>query len=211
MPLKQLLEGGFILILIIDNYDSFTYNLVDLIQSCTTEAVKVLRNDHLDIETVKQLNPSAIVISPGPCSPLEAGYSVQVVKDFGGQIPILGICLGHQSIGAAYGATIEKVNQLMHGQIDQISTGNSILFKGIETIIQGTRYHSLMVRPEDLPPTLRVVASSHTDGAIMALEDITQTIFGLQFHPESYGTPTGKAIMTNFLTHCLHMTERRLI
>lgn len=187
------------MILIIDNYDSFTYNLADLIQCCTNEPVVVYKNNQLNYATVSALKPSAIILSPGPGSPNEAGYTLEAILDFGRYIPILGVCLGHQSIAAAYGASILRVDCLMHGQIDRIKTTDSLLFSKLRPTLEGTRYHSLVVGQMDLPPVLKITATSLTDGAVMAIEHVAHPVFGLQFHPESFGTPCGKTIISNFL------------
>ena len=186
------------MILLIDNYDSFTYNLYQYM-GIFEKDIKVVRNDKITIEEIEQLNPNRIVLSPGPKSPKEAGICMDVVKHFYTKKPILGICLGHQSIGAAFGAKIIHAKELMHGKKKTIYTvGKSPLFEGLGDSFQAARYHSLAAVREKLPDVLRVTAEAE-DGEIMAVEHTEYPIFGVQFHPESVMTPDGKVMVENFM------------
>ncbi|MDF2543168.1 MAG: trpGD [Herbinix sp.] len=186
------------MILLIDNYDSFTYNLVQLAASME-ENIKIIRNDELTLEQIKELAPSHIILSPGPGYPKDAGVCEQVVDELKGIIPILGVCLGHQAIGEAFGATVSLAKKLMHSKQSSIHIANgSRIFKGLAPIIQAARYHSLIVRKDTLPDELLVIAEDE-EGEIMALKHRDHEIYGLQFHPESILTPQGEVIIRNFL------------
>jgi anthranilate synthase component 2 len=186
------------LLLIIDNYDSFTYNIVQYL-GILGEEVVVYRNDAISIEEINTLQPDSLVISPGPCTPKEAGISVAAIKDLAGKLPILGICLGHQSIGAAFGGRISRAGQVMHGKTSQISHNNQDLFKGIPNPFEATRYHSLVIEPDSLPPCLEITASALDDQEIMGIKHRELPVWGIQFHPESILTKSGMKIMDNFL------------
>lgn len=185
------------MILLIDNYDSFTYNLYQFIGIFNND-IKVVRNDKITIEEIEKLDPESIVISPGPKSPKEVGISVEAIKHFAGKKPILGICLGHQSIGEAFGATVSYAKKLMHGkQSDVIHTGESI-FAGIPSPVKVARYHSLAIIEDTLPDELEVIARTE-DGEIMAVKHKEYPVVGLQFHPESIYTEHGKRMIENFV------------
>ena len=185
-------------ILVVDNYDSFTYNLVQYLGELGADPV-VWRNDQFSLEDVKTLKPAGIVISPGPCTPLEAGLSVDVIKSFGEQTPILGVCLGHQSIGQAFGAKVVRAKNLMHGKTSSIAHDGSGMFSSLPNDFTATRYHSLVI--EDLPETLRVNAWVDELGerTIMGVEHTEFPIHGVQFHPESALTEHGHKMLENFL------------
>ena len=185
------------MILLIDNYDSFTYNLYQFIGIFNND-IKVVRNDKITIEEIEALDPESIVISPGPKSPLEAGISVEVIKHFTGKKPILGICLGHQSIGVAFGATVSYARQLMHGKQSEVIHNGSSIFEGIPSPVNVARYHSLVADPQTIPAELKVTAVTE-DGEVMAVEQTKKQIYGVQFHPESVLTPDGRQIIVNFL------------
>ncbi|HWQ13598.1 MAG TPA: aminodeoxychorismate/anthranilate synthase component II [Roseiflexaceae bacterium] len=185
------------MILLIDNYDSFTYNLFQYLAELGAEVV-VRRNDEVTVRDVAALAPEKIVISPGPCTPKEAGISVPLIRELGGHVPILGVCLGHQSIGAAYGGEVVRAPKVMHGKLSAIHHEEAGVFAGLPRPFQATRYHSLIVRREDLPPCLEVTAWTE-DGLIMGLRHRELPVQGVQFHPESIMTEDGKALLRNFL------------
>jgi len=185
------------MLLMIDNYDSFTYNIVQYLGELG-EQVKVFRNDRITIAEIEALAPERIVISPGPCSPEEAGISVEVVRHFAGRIPILGVCLGHQSIGYAFGGKIIKSATLMHGKTSPIHHDGKGLFEGLPNPFAATRYHSLIVERESLPQELEVTAWVE-EGEIMGMKHRTLPIWGVQFHPESILTEGGMELLNNFL------------
>ena len=186
------------MILLIDNYDSFTYNLYQYM-GIFEKDIKVVRNDKITIEEIEQINPNRIVLSPGPKSPKEAGICMDVVKHFYTKKPILGICLGHQSIGAAFGAKIIHAKELMHGKKKLMyKTGESRLFKNLPDTFAAARYHSLAALKDTLPAELKVTAESE-DGEIMAVEHTKYPVFGVQFHPESVMTPDGRVMIENFM------------
>ena len=185
------------MILLIDNYDSFSYNLYQLIGEIRPD-LKIIRNDEKTIEEIRKLKPDAIVLSPGPGRPEDAGICIPVVKELGAEIPILGVCLGHQSICAAYGGEITYAKKLMHGKTSELVVEeDNKLFQGIDQLIQIGRYHSLAAKEETLPEELKVTART-VDGEIMAVEHRTNPVYGLQFHPESILTPEGKKMLENF-------------
>jgi anthranilate synthase/aminodeoxychorismate synthase-like glutamine amidotransferase len=185
------------MLLMIDNYDSFTYNLVQYFGELGEE-LKVFRNDKITLDEIAALKPEGIVISPGPCTPKEAGISVDTIKRFAGKIPILGVCLGHQSIGEAFGGDVIRAAKLMHGKTSMISHDGRTIFKDIENPFEATRYHSLIVKRETLPDCLEVSAWTE-QGEIMALRHKDYFVEGVQFHPESILTRPGKDILRNFL------------
>jgi len=185
------------MILVIDNYDSFTYNLVQYIGELGYEVI-VKRNDEITCEEASALNPEKIVISPGPCTPLEAGISVEIIKAI--EKPILGVCLGHQAIGLAFGGEIIKANEPIHGKLSLINHSEKGVFKDIDNPYNVVRYHSLIVNPENLPDELEITATLIEDeNMIMGLSHKTKPIFGVQFHPESIDTKFGKKLINNFL------------
>ena len=185
------------MILLIDNYDSFTYNLYQYM-GIFNDDIKVVRNDKITIEEIKALAPERIVLSPGPKSPKEAGICIDAVREFYDKIPILGICLGHQSIGEAFGATVSYAKKIFHGKQSEIThTGDSV-FTGIDSPIKVERYHSLAVKKEGLPDCLRILAETD-DGEIMAMRHKEYPVVGLQFHPESIYTEHGKRMLENFI------------
>jgi len=188
------------MILVIDNYDSFTYNLVDYFGKVSDKDIQVYRNDKITCEKIKELSPSHIVISPGPKTPKEAGISKDVIDYFKGKIPILGVCLGHQAIGELFGATVIRAKYLMHGKTSLISYTEHPLFKDIENPFQATRYHSLVLAQETIPDCLSVIAHSTDDNEIMAIAHKTFPIYGVQFHPESICTPAGLILLRNFIS-----------
>lgn len=186
------------MILLIDNYDSFSYNVYQMIGSINSD-LKVVRNDELTIEEIGALSPSHIVISPGPGKPRDAGICEEAIRHFQGRIPILGICLGHQAICEVYGATVTYARELMHGKQSVVTLDqNSKLFRGMESQITVARYHSLAAAPDTLPESLQITAVTK-DGEIMAVQHREYPVYGVQFHPESVLTPQGKAIIENFL------------
>jgi anthranilate synthase/aminodeoxychorismate synthase-like glutamine amidotransferase len=187
------------MILIIDNYDSFTYNLVQYLGEMETgREIFVARNDEITVAEILKKKPGHILISPGPCTPKEAGVSVDVVKQISGKIPILGVCLGHQSIGYAFGGNIVRAKKLMHGKTSQISHDGKGVFKGLPNPFKATRYHSLVIKRETLPECLKVTAESE-DGEIMGVRHKSLAVEGVQFHPESILTESGKALLKNFI------------
>jgi anthranilate synthase component 2 len=186
------------MLLMIDNYDSFTYNLVQYFLELGEE-VEVVRNDKLGLEDIENLAPSHLVVSPGPCTPNEAGISVEAIRHFAGKIPLLGICLGHQSIAAAFGGRVVRADKLMHGKTSMIQHDGSSLFSGIDNPFEATRYHSLIAERESIPDCLRVTAWTDVD-VIMGVEHKDLPVWGLQFHPESILTCAGKTLLGNFLT-----------
>ncbi len=185
------------MLLMIDNYDSFTYNLVQYLGELG-EDIRVFRNDKILIEDIETLNPDRIVISPGPCSPKEAGISINVIKHFAGKIPILGVCLGHQSIGAAFGGEIVRAPTLMHGKTSQIYHDGKTIFEGLQNPFEATRYHSLVIKKETMPDCLQISAWT-SDGVIMGVRHKELLVEGVQFHPESILTVVGKDLLRNFL------------
>ncbi|SNR61413.1 anthranilate synthase component II [Desulfurobacterium atlanticum] len=186
------------MILMIDNYDSFTYNVVQYFGSLGTD-IKVVRNDKITVEEIESLNPEAIVISPGPCTPREAGVSVDVIRKFAGKLPILGICLGHQSIGFAFGAKIVRAKKLMHGKASLIRHDEEFLFEGMKNPFSAIRYHSLVIDKDTLPDDFVITAESEDDREIMGIRHKSFPLFGVQFHPESILTEDGIKIIDNFL------------
>jgi len=186
------------MLLMIDNYDSFTYNLVQYFGELG-EDVRVFRNDQITVEAVAELAPDHIVISPGPCTPNEAGVSVETILHFGGIIPILGVCLGHQSIGQAYGGKIIRARQLMHGKTSMIHHSNQGVFAGLPTPFEATRYHSLVIERDSLPGCLEITAWTADDSEIMGIRHRELAVEGVQFHPESILTQHGHQLLKNFL------------
>ena len=190
------------MLLMIDNYDSFTYNLVQYLGELGQE-VEVYRNDEIDLAQVEKLNPKHIVISPGPCTPNEAGISVPIINEFAGKIPLLGVCLGHQSIGQAFGGKIVKAKTLMHGKTSLIYHTNKGVFKDLPNPYTATRYHSLVIERKSLPDCLEITAwtqdANGEFGEIMGIKHKTLAIEGVQFHPESVLTEHGHALLNNFL------------
>lgn len=185
------------MLLMIDNYDSFTYNLVQYLGELGEE-IKVFRNDRIEIPEIEALMPKRIVISPGPCTPKESGISVEVIKHFTGKIPILGVCLGHQSIGAAFGGEIIRAPRLMHGKTSLIHHDGKTVFKDIQNPFEATRYHSLVIRKESLPDCLKITAWTDKN-EIMGVRHKEYIVEGVQFHPESILTRVGKDLLRNFL------------
>jgi anthranilate synthase/aminodeoxychorismate synthase-like glutamine amidotransferase len=185
------------MLLLIDNYDSFTYNLAQYLGELGAE-VRVERNDALTVDEVAKLRPRRIVISPGPCTPNEAGISLSLIERLAGKIPIFGVCLGHQAIGQAFGGRVVRAPMVMHGKTSAIAHDGSGIFRGIASPMQATRYHSLVVEPATLPKSLRVTARTD-DGEIMGLEHTSLPVWGVQFHPESILTLDGKQLLRNFL------------
>jgi len=192
------------MIFVLDNYDSFTYNLVQYIGELGCEVV-VQRNDQTSLPEIEQLAPERIVISPGPCTPQEAGISINVIRYFTGKVPILGVCLGHQAIGAAFGGNVIRASNLMHGKTSEIEHDGKTIFHGIPSPMIATRYHSLIVEEKSLPAELEISATCRDrDGScvIMALRHRHYPVEGVQFHPESVLTRHGKQIVRNFLPRC---------
>jgi anthranilate synthase component II len=185
------------MLLMLDNYDSFTYNLVQYFGELG-EDVRVYRNDEITLEEIAKLQPARIVVSPGPCSPAEAGISVPLIQQFAGKVPVLGVCLGHQSIGAAFGGDIVHAKQLMHGKTSQVHHNDTGVFKGLPNPLTVTRYHSLAIKRETLPDCLEVTAWTD-DGEIMGVRHKTLDVEGVQFHPESILTERGHDLLKNFL------------
>jgi anthranilate synthase/aminodeoxychorismate synthase-like glutamine amidotransferase len=187
------------MLLVIDNYDSFTYNLVQYLGEMGVE-MKIVRNDEVTLDEVRALNPSRILVSPGPCSPREAGLSVEIIRQLGPKIPLLGVCLGHQSIGYAFGGEVIRNYRMMHGKTSPIHHDGKHLFQGLTNPFEATRYHSLVVKRETLPDCLEITAETRPEGEIMGLRHKTLPIWGVQFHPESVLTTEGKKLLKNFLT-----------
>ncbi len=185
------------MMLLIDNYDSFTYNLAQYFGELGQD-VEVIRNDAIDLAGIKAMSPERIVVSPGPCTPNEAGISVPLIKEFAGKLPILGVCLGHQSIGTAFGGNIVRAKRVMHGKTSTITHNRQDCFAGIPTPFTVARYHSLVIDRESLPKELSITAESE-DGEIMGVRHKTLPIWGVQFHPESIITEHGRDLLKNFL------------
>ena len=189
------------MILIIDNYDSFTYNLVHYVEEHNYK-VQVFRNDKITLRKIRKLKPKKIIISPGPCTPDEAGISIDLIKYFYKKFPILGVCLGHQSIGQAFNAKIIKASKIMHGKVSTVTNKGSEIFKGLPNKFDATRYHSLVIKNNTLPEYFKIISDTIDDNkkVIMGIQHIKYPIYGVQFHPESIATtPYGKKIIKNFL------------
>jgi para-aminobenzoate synthetase component 2 len=185
------------MILLLDNYDSFTYNLAQYLGQMG-QKLEVRRNDKITLDEIEELRPERIVISPGPCTPREAGVSVPLIQRFAGKIPILGVCLGHQAIGAAFGGRVIRAPKLMHGKTSEIKHDGKTIFRGLPEPFVATRYHSLIVERKSLPPSLEISAETD-DGTIMGLRHRELCVEGVQFHPESVLTPAGFQLLENFL------------
>ena len=185
------------MIILIDNYDSFTFNLYQYIGQI--DEVKVVRNDEITIDEIKKLKPRGIVISPGPGRPEDAGISVEVAKTFGEDIPVLGICLGHQAIAVAYGANVIRANEIYHGKSSQVMVKGNDIFEGVSRKIEVMRYHSLVVDRSIIPKDLEIIGETVKDHVVMAIKHKTKKIYGIQFHPESVFTPKGMRIIRNFV------------
>lgn len=189
------------MILVVDNYDSFTWNLVQALGTLGARPV-VHRNDELSAEEAEAMQPAAVVVSPGPCTPTEAGVSVELVRRLSGRVPILGVCLGHQAIGAAFGGKVVRAPRVMHGKLSEIEHSGAGIFEGVPARFPATRYHSLIVAEDGLPPALSVVAWSAEPGGtrvIQGLKHREHETWGVQFHPESIQTEAGAVILANFL------------
>ncbi len=197
------------MLLLIDNYDSFTYNLVHFLGELGAECV-VRRNDTLSADDALALKPKAIVLSPGPCTPNEAGICLDLIKAAGGKVPLLGVCLGHQSIGQAYGAKVIRAPLPMHGKLSKITHTNKGVFKGLPSSFEVTRYHSLTVEPSSLPACLEVTAQTE-EGIIMGLQHKSEPVHGVQFHPESIASQCGHALLANFLELAGMTPDRRAL
>ena len=185
------------MLLMIDNYDSFTYNLVQYFGELG-EDIRVFRNNKITIEQIESLKPSRIVISPGPCTPMEAGLSVEAIRHFGGRLPLLGVCLGHQSLAVAFGGDVVRAERLMHGKTSKIRHDGKTIFQGLPNPFDATRYHSLIVKRDTLPSCFEISAET-AEGEIMGLRHRSLGIEGVQFHPESILTTSGKDLLRNFL------------
>ncbi|MBH40396.1 MAG: anthranilate/aminodeoxychorismate synthase component II [Chloroflexi bacterium] len=185
------------MLLVIDNYDSFTFNLVQYLGEMDV-AMEIHRNDEITLERVEELRPKRILISPGPCTPREAGLSNEIIREFGQRVPLLGVCLGHQCIGHTFGADVVVNNQMMHGKTSPIQHDGKFLFDGLPNPFTATRYHSLVVRRDSLPDCLEVTAET-AEGEVMGLRHKEHPIWGVQFHPESILTENGRQILQNFL------------
>jgi anthranilate synthase component 2 len=190
-------EGGHSMVLMIDNFDSFTYNLVQYLGELGAE-VKVVRNDAVSLADIERITPAHIVISPGPCTPNEAGVSLAAIERFGERIPILGVCLGHQAIGQAFGGKVVRAGKVMHGKVSRVSHDGRGVFRGLPEGFTATRYHSLVVERASLPACLEASAESE-DGEIMGLRHRELPVEGVQFHPEALLTEHGHAMLRNFL------------
>lgn len=189
------------MILLIDNYDSFSYNLFQLIGEIEPD-IKVIRNDEMSVEEIQNLHPDGIIVSPGPGRPGDAGICIDVIQELGSEIPILGVCLGHQSICQAYGADITYAKKLMHGKQSIAAIDNQTdIFSGLPDSIPVARYHSLAADPDTIPDCLEVIAKTE-DGEVMAVKHKTNPVYGVQFHPESIMTPDGKIILQNYIDIC---------
>ena len=189
------------MVFVLDNYDSFTYNLVQYLGELGAE-VEVRRNDQVTVEQIETMKPERIVISPGPCTPHEAGISIELIRHFAGKVPVLGVCLGHQAIGEAFGGKVVRAPNLMHGKTSAVLHDNKTVFQGLPMPMTATRYHSLIVEQKDLPPDLEVSAwTTEKDGTrtIMGLRHKHYPVEGVQFHPESVLTDAGKKLVQNFL------------
>ncbi|HEV8498871.1 MAG TPA: aminodeoxychorismate/anthranilate synthase component II [Gemmatimonadaceae bacterium] len=187
------------MILVIDNYDSFTYNLVQYLGELGAEVV-VRRNDAVSVDEIGELAPSAIVLSPGPCTPKEAGVSVDTIRRWGSSIPILGVCLGHQAIGEAYGGEVVRAERVMHGKTSQVCHDGTGIFAGLPSPMEVMRYHSLIVERASIPESLEITAVSQDDpNEVHAVRHREHPVYGVQFHPESVMTPHGKELLHNFL------------
>ena len=185
------------MVLVIDNYDSFTYNLVQYLGELGAKP-RVVRNDKITIDEIERLDPERIVISPGPCTPADAGISIDVIRHFAGKVPLLGVCLGHQAMGEAFGGDVVRAPYLMHGKTSQILHDGSTIFHGLDNPFTATRYHSLIVERSTFPSCLEVTATT-SDGLVMGLRHREFTCEGVQFHPESIMTGVGMALLRNFL------------
>ena len=185
------------MILVLDNYDSFTYNLVQYFGELGAD-LHVVRNDQITVAEIEKLAPERIIVSPGPCTPSEAGISSEVIKTFGGRVPILGVCLGHQCIGEVYGGDVIRADRLMHGKTSPILHTSKGVFKDLPSPFEATRYHSLIVKRDTLPDVLEITAET-AEGEIMGLQHKTLPVHGVQFHPESILTTEGKRLLKNFL------------
>lgn len=194
------------MILVIDNYDSFTYNLVQYLGELgdgmpVARDIEVARNDRITIEEIERLAPERIVLSPGPCAPDDAGITLDVIRHFAGKVPLLGVCLGHQAMGQAFGGRVVRAPYLMHGKTSQILHDGRTVFEGVENPFTATRYHSLIIDRASVPPVLEVSATT-SDGLVMGLRHREFICEGVQFHPESIMTPAGKRLLGNFLKLC---------
>ena len=185
------------MILVIDNYDSFTYNLVQYLGELGAE-MRVFRNDEITVEQAVALNPEKVLVSPGPCTPKEAGISCDIIREFGPRLPLFGVCLGHQSIGDVYGGKVVRADRLMHGKTSPIIHEGESVFKGLPNPFDATRYHSLIVERESLPDCLKITAWT-AEGEIMGVQHKEHPVHGVQFHPESILTLEGKKLLQNFL------------
>ena len=204
------------MILLIDNYDSFTYNLVQYFGELGQE-VRVFRNDAIAIADIARLAPQFLVISPGPCTPAQAGVSLNAIREFAGKIPLLGVCLGHQAIGEAFGGTVDRAPELLHGKTSQVHHANSGVLQGLPDPFTATRYHSLTILPETVPDELEVIARTAGDeatgkgGVIMAVRHVDLPIHGVQFHPESILTEGGHRMLANWLGFCGAAPDENLV
>jgi anthranilate synthase component II len=198
------------MILLIDNYDSFTYNLYQYIKELGEE-VLIKRNDQITIQEIHELKPSGIILSPGPGTPEKAGICIEIIQNFHASVPILGVCLGHQSIGAAFGANIVIADHIMHGKTSLIRHNGEGLFQYLSQPLGVMRYHSLVIEKESLPPQFEIAALSMDDKEIMAIKHMRYPVFGVQFHPESIGTETGRKMLNNFIDEMRKENNRETV
>ncbi|MDX9974923.1 MAG: aminodeoxychorismate/anthranilate synthase component II [FCB group bacterium] len=189
------------MLVLIDNYDSFTYNLVQYFGELESD-IRVFRNDAIDVASIRALKPDRLVISPGPCTPREAGISIDVIKQLGPEIPLLGVCLGHQAIGDAFGGDVIRASRIMHGKTSEMKHTDNAFFEGVPSPFTAIRYHSLIIKRETCPDCLDITAETADMGEIMAVAHKEYPIFGVQFHPESILTEHGKRMIRNFMTVC---------